>query len=69
MRPVRPCLHCPHCHDCFAGRKEYIEHFRVDGRLVFTSCPDIEAKLATEDWLKGQLAPLVKEELKEKNGN
>lgn len=33
------CHHCPHCLWCFADYKNYIEHFRVDGRLVFTSCP------------------------------
>jgi uncharacterized C2H2 Zn-finger protein len=36
------CRHCPLCATCFANYKEYIEHFRVDGRLVFTSCPGQE---------------------------
>jgi hypothetical protein len=33
------CRHCPYCALCFADYRMYIEHFRVGGRLVFTSCP------------------------------
>lgn len=33
------CRHCPHCAVCFPDYRTYIEHFRVDGRLIFTSCP------------------------------
>lgn len=34
------CHHCPHCLTCFSEYKTYIEHFRVGGKLVFTSCPN-----------------------------
>lgn len=43
------CTHCPHCQTCFSDHKEYVEHFRVNGRLVFNSCP----KMGNE-WRKSQ---------------
>ena len=36
------CRHCPYCHGCFDTHKDYIDHFRVNGKLRFTSCPDQE---------------------------
>jgi hypothetical protein len=42
--PTGNCKHCPHCERCYPSYGEYIEHFRINGKLIFTTCTASQQK-------------------------